>query len=282
MRRVITPVRRAFSSKARLVDAPAGAIFPFDDGMGFIGLVDKMGSSSAGVKVINAARISYLRQKDEMSEKDTKLARYLWVHGHTSPYRHSFYTFHWKAPLFVFRQAWKYQVGAVWREYELATGEPISANAYDIFVDTDKGCSWNEVSGRYVPLKDEFYVPETFRGNPPHGNKQMSSKDALPEGFSHEQERERMLFECKRMYELYEKRLGRGVAKEIARTLLPQSIYTQAYWTVSLQGVIHFLEQRLKEDAQHEIRAYAGAVYELMKDDLREIGIDRSLLEGKH
>ena len=264
------------------IDAPPGAVFPLGDNIGFIGLVDRMQSSSSGTKVVNAARISYNTSKKKMSNKDRSFAQFLWVHGHTSPYRHSFYTFHWKAPLFVFRQAWKYQVGGAWREYELGGGETISAAAYDLLVDTDKGCSWNEISGRYVALKEEFYVPMEMRGNPPHGNKQTSTKDALPENFDHKAEWMMMTSECSQAYQQYQERLSRGVAKEIARTLLPQSIYTQAYWTLSLQGIIHFLEQRMKPDAQHEIRAYALAVYELMKEDLDELGIDKKLLEEKH
>jgi len=90
-----------------------------------------------------------------------------------------------------------------------------------------------------------------------------------------------MLEECRRSYQLYEERLARGVAKELARLLLPQNVYSQAYWTVSLQGVLHFLEQRLKPDAQHEIRAYAESVYELVREDLDRIGVRReSLLAG--
>jgi thymidylate synthase (FAD) len=65
------------------------------------------------------------------------------------------------------------------------------------------------------------------------------------------------------------------VAKEIARLCLPQSVYSQAYWTVSLQGVLHFLEQRLKPDAQYEIRRYAEGVYQLMKGDLERLGVTR-------
>jgi len=272
---------RSFSAKARKLDAPPGALFPLGDQIGFIGLVDWMHSQKAGLKVVNAARISYNREKQMMTDKDRDLARFLWVHGHTSPYRHTFYTFHWKAPLFVFRQAWKYQVGGAWREYEMRGGEPITAKAFDILVDTDKGCSWNEISGRYVALNDEFYIPKVFRGNPPHGNKQSSTQDALPSGFDHIAERKLMEAECKRTYQLYQERLERGVAKEIARTLLPQSIYTQAYWTVSLQGIIHFLEQRLKDDAQHEIRAYAQAIYSLMEDDLTELGVSKHLVTKK-
>ncbi len=256
------------------LEAPEGAVPTLDDGIGFIALVDRM-RGDAALKVVNAARISYQRKRGEFGEEDRKLARFLWVHGHTSPYRHSFFTFHWKAPLFVFRQAFKYQVGSTWREYEV-DGESVSAAAYDVFFDTDKGCSWNEISGRYVKWTPEFYVPATMRANPPHGNKQASVE--LPADFDHAGERERMREECEQAFRLYRERLERGVAKEIARILLPQNLYTQAYWTVSLQGVIHFLSQRLKPDAQCEIRRYAEGVHALVADELERLGITRELL----
>lgn len=261
---------------AQQLDVPAGAIPTLDDGIGFVALVDRM-RSDAALKVVNAARISYQKQKAELAPEDTKLARFLWVHGHTSPYRHSFFTFHWKAPLFVFRQAFKYQVGSTWREYE-AGGESISLEAFDVLFDTDKGCSWNEISGRYVKWQPEFYLPARMRANPPHGNKQASVD--LPADFDHAGERERMRAECEELFRRYQERLERGVAKELARILLPQNVYTQAYWTVSLQGVIHFLSQRLKADAQFEIRRYAEGVFRLVEPELARIGLTRELLVG--
>ena len=151
---------------------------------------------------------------------------------------------------------------------------------FDVLFDTDKGCSWNEVSGRYVQWTPEFYVPRVMRGNPPHGNKQSSVE--LDPGFDHERERAAMIEECREAYARYEQRLSRGVAKELARLLLPQNVYSQAYWTVSLQGVLHFLEQRLKPDAQHEIRGYAEGVYQIVREDLERIGIRReSILAGE-
>jgi thymidylate synthase (FAD) len=230
------------------------------------------------LKVVNAARISYDKQKQAFDEKDKKLCGFLWAHGHTSPYRHSFYTFHWKAPLFVFRQAFKYQVGSTWRQYAV-DGRSVAIEVFDVLFDTDKGCSWNEVSGRYVQWTPEFYVPRRMRGNPPHGNKQASFD--LPPDFDHEGERARMIAECEQAFADYERRIARGVAKEIARMCLPQNVYSQAYWTVSLQGVLHFLEQRLEADAQHEIKRYAEGVYELVRGDLDRIGIAReSLVAG--
>ncbi len=265
------------ASKTRSIDVPEGAVETLDDGIGFLALVDSMRADPA-LKVVNAARISYSKKKTKLGASDTKLARFLWDHGHTSPYRHSFYTFHWKAPLFVFRQAFKYQVGSAWREYEVE-GHSVSVDAYDVLFDTDKGCSWNEISGRYVEWDPEFYVPSRMRGNPPHGNKQAS--DDLGDTFDHAAERERMLGECRAAFDLYRSRLERGVAKEIARMCLPQNVYTQAYWTVSLQGVIHFLSQRLAQDAQYEIRRFAEACYDLLAPDLDRLGIQREeLVEG--
>jgi thymidylate synthase (FAD) len=259
---------------ATKLSMPDGAVATLGDSTGFVALVDRMQQDPA-LKVVNAARISYDKQKTSFDEGDRKLASFLWAHGHTSPYRHSYYTFHWKAPLFVFRQAFKYQIGSGWREYEVA-GESVSLEVFDTFFDTDKGCSWNEISGRYVQWAAEFYVPQVMRANPPHGNKQASVD--LPAGFDHGGERTRMLQECERAFELYQERMARGVAKEIARMMLPQNLYSQAYWTVSLQGVIHFLEQRLEPDAQFEIRRYAEAVFELVKDDLGRVGVTRESL----
>ncbi len=239
------------------------------DELGFISLTDKM-QQDAPLKVVNSARISYDKQKEGFDEADGRLCKFLWDHQHSSPYRHSFYTFHWKAPLFVFRQAFKYQVGSGWREYEVE-GESVSLEVFDAFLDTDKGCSWNEASGRYLELAPEIYIPQKMRSNPPHGNKQASV--ALSDDFSHEAEQVRMRGECGKHFDNYLDRLERGVAKEIARMTLPQNIYTQAYWTVSLQALIHFLSQRLKPDAQYEIRQYAQGIYELVKDDLDKVGI---------
>ena len=153
--------------------------------------------------------------------------------------------------------------------------EEVSLEGFDVMFDTDKGCSWNEGAGRYVKWAPEFYVPTVMRANPPHGNKQASVD--LPADFDHEGERAAMLGEARQAFEQYEQRIERGVAKEITRMLLPQTLYTQAYWTVSLQGVMHFLDQRLKKDAQFEIRAFARGIAELVKDALARVGVSFDL-----
>lgn len=243
-----------------------------DDDHSTITLVDVM-SNDAALKVVNAARISYGNNRKEYSKKDQRLAKFLWDHEHTSPYRHTYFSFAISAPLFVFRQWVKYQVGSTWRSYEIE-GNEVFIEAFDHMFDEDKGCSWNEFSGRYAEFEPHFYVPQRMRANAKHGNKQASSE---PEEWSDE-------FHCDmhmQMHQDYEHALERykyyidqGIAKEIARTVLPQNIYTKAYWTVSLQSVLWFLHQRLKPDAQFEIRQYAGAIHELLRGDLERLGIE--------
>lgn len=241
---------------------------------GFVELVTKTGHPGM---VVDAARCSYGSSGDDMGERDRKLVRYLLGNGHTSPFRHHFFTFHVKAPLFVFRQWWKYQVGSTWREYELEDGHPVEFRpiqegrivASDIQIDTDQGCSWNELSGRYKVMEPEFYHPVEWRANT---GKQAANAQVDPVDAAYEDRVYQSW--CTNAMERYNNALKAGIAKELARLYLPPSIYSECYWTVSLQAVLHFLDQRLKEDAQYEIRQYASAVLELIKPDLEEMGIE--------
>ena len=233
------------------------------------------------LKTVNAGRISYNKQKTEFDEKDAKLTSFLWNHEHTSPFRHSYFTFHIKAPLFLFNQLKKYQVGSGFRSYEVE-GKTVSLEVFDEFYDIDKGCSWNEVSGRYTQTSEEFYIPKKLRSNPAHGNKQSSGewvnlkkskvaaseKDILDYIFN----------SCHNQLVTYKDLIENGVAKELARLVLPQNIYTECYWTVSLQALLWFLHQRLKLDAQHEIRLLAEGIYTIMKNDLDKLGLEREKL----
>jgi thymidylate synthase (FAD) len=251
-----------------------------EDNIGFVRLQDKF-VNDVPLKIVNAARISYGTQKEQFDDKDKKLVNFLYNHGHTSPFRHSFYTFHIKAPISVFRQWIKYQVGSLWRQYELDNNSPdntVSVDFIDLMFDTDKGCSWNELSRRYTQPKEEFYIPKELRSNPPHGNKQSSGEYNNPlkvyyVKYLHDPIQEMLEFSNKAL-QLYKRLIANGVAREQARDILPQNMYSEAYWTVSLQGVMHFLDQRLKKDAQHEIRSYAKCVYNLISEDLKVSGIN--------
>ena len=194
---------------------------------GFVRLVDSMGSD---LSVVNAARISYNRSSSEMDDKDLKLLKYLWDNKHTSPFRHAFVQIHIKAPIFIFRQWQKHQVG----------------------------CSWNEMSGRYVKMKEEFYNPDLWRKQ--HKTNKQSSEGAVQDQRRMTDDYNDALTCC---IDVYRSLLNAGVAREQARLVLPTSLYSECIWTCSLQALMHFLKERLNPAAQQEIQSYAQAVLKL-------------------
>lgn len=200
---------------------------------GFVRLVDTMGGD---LSVVNAARVSFGKRKETFEEGDAKLIRYLAAHEHTSPFRHAYLQFHVKAPIFVFRQWMKHQVG----------------------------CSWNEISGRYVEFpEDEFHVPATFRQQA-KVNKQGSLGEI--EAGNREPAHEAYVGSCKASVAAYKQLLELGVCREQARCVLPLGLYSEVYWTTSLQAVAHFIRLRSEEHAQWEIQEYARAVRALVED----------------
>lgn len=199
---------------------------------GFVRLVDMMGSD---LSVVNAARVSFGKKKDHFEDKDKKLIQYLAKHEHTSPFRHAYVQFHVKAPIFVFRQWMKHQVG----------------------------CSWNEISGRYVEFPDdEFFIPASFRQQS-KDNKQGSEGEI--ELAHRETARHAYEVACKHAVTEYKKLLSLGVCREQARCILPLGLYSEVYWTTSLQAVAHFIRLRSESHAQWEIQQYAHAVRSLVE-----------------
>ena len=198
-------------------------------GGGLVELVDVMGDA---VTVVNAARVSMGRHVTDLGDADRRLLRYLWEHEHTSPFRHVTLQFRIKAPVFVLRQWMKHQVG----------------------------CAWNEISGRYVTFNQEAWTPDVWRSQSPV-IKQGSGAD-LEDGSD---AAELYASAMRNSFNAYEALLALGVAKEQARLVLPLSLMSECYWTASLQAVIHFLRLRQDGHAQAEIRAYADAIRELVK-----------------
>ena len=197
---------------------------------GFVKLIDHLGSD---LSVVNAARVSFGKRKEAFDEGDAKLIRYLAKHEHTSPFRHTALTLHVKAPIFVFRQWMKHRIGS----------------------------EFNEISGRYVEFpEDEFYVPEVFRQQA-KVNKQGS------EGAVDDQTgaREVYLASCRASVAQYKALLGLGVCREQARCVLPLGLYSEVYWTVSLQAAAHFIRLRADGHAQWEIQQYAHAVRQVVE-----------------
>lgn len=209
---------------------------------GYVRLVDILGND---LSVANAARVSYDKQSNEMSEKDAKLIKFLWDERHTSPFRHAAMTFEVYAPLFVARQWWKHAVAST-------------------HLDDQNG--WNESSRRYITENEEFYVPEANQWRSKPANSKQGSGEPIS-GVHGQRFTERLEDIIKMGKEVYESALAMGIAPEQARMFLPAyGMYVRWRWTVSLHGVLTFLDQRLPQDAQYEIREYAEAVKELTKD----------------
>jgi thymidylate synthase (FAD) len=196
---------------------------------GFVRMVATMGND---LSVVNAARVSFGKQKNELGPRDEKLIKYLWDNEHTSPFRHAYVQFHIKAPIFVLRQWMKHQVGS----------------------------SWNEISGRYVKFEPSFYCPENWREQ--HESNKQGSKGSIQD---QKQANELYKDAMKVQWDSYQRLIELGVCKEQARMLLPVSTYSECFWTSSLQSLMHFLHLREDAHAQWEIQQYAKAVRKLIE-----------------
>jgi thymidylate synthase (FAD) len=213
---------------------------------GYVRLVDTLGDD---LSVVNAARVSYDKESTEFTDKDGKLINFLLREKHTSPFRHAALTFEVYAPLFVARQWWKYAVAST-------------------HVDEQNG--WNESSRRYVTEDEKFYIPLPHEWRSKPANSKQGSGEPVDEeiGAKHFHRLAEMVVAGT---EAYHDAMNDGVAPEIARLFLPAyGMYVRWRWTVSLQGVLTFLDQRLEHDAQYEIQKYAEAVLSLTKEAFPE------------
>lgn len=196
---------------------------------GFVRLVDSMGSD---LSIVRAARVSYDAdwRSGEDAGSDQRLINYLWKNGHTSPFEAVALTFEVKAPIFVFRQWHRHRTWA-----------------------------YNELSARYRPLPEEFYVPDPSAiGVQSSDNKQMRDMG----GENHEAA-VAIKEACAASFRSYNALLASGVPRELARSVLPVATYSHMFATVNLLNLFRFLGLRQHEHAQHEIRVYADAMKQL-------------------
>lgn len=198
---------------------------------GFVRLVDYLGGDQ---RIVQAARVSY-GSGTKSFRQDRGLIHYLLRNWHTSPFEQVVLTFHTKMPIFVARQ---------WVRHRTAR--------------------LNEISGRYSVMADEFYIPEPDKVNvQSESNKQGRGDQVSAE--EAESVRGAISDVAKNAYEVYEQLLERGVARELARAVLPVNLYTEWYWQIDLHNLFHFLYLRLDPHAQYEIRVYAEAMAQCAK-----------------
>lgn len=198
--------------------------------------IDHMGSD---LSTVNSARVSFDKESDYfhagtdlngkdvfvLADKDIKLIKYLADHKHMTPFRHNQIQLRCHAPIFLARQLGKHQAGL----------------------------SWNEVSRRYVDTPPEFYVPEVWRARPKGNVKQGSA--GVHEMSGQHNVRYRALIDMATAY--YDEMITDGVAPEMARMVLPQSMMTSWYWTGNLLAFAHVYKERVAEGAQYEARVFA-------------------------
>jgi thymidylate synthase (FAD) len=193
---------------------------------GFVRLDDAMADD---LSVVNGARVSFARRRDEMEEADEGLIRFLMRERHGTPFEHNSFRFHVRCPIFVAREWFRHRVG-----------------------------SFNEFSMRYARASDEFYVPEAQDVRSQVGKPGSYSFEPVSDELA-EETRERLREVYETAYRTYEELVEAGVAREVARAVLPVGAYTEFYWTVNARSLMNFVSLRNSETAQREIRRYAEA-----------------------
>lgn len=207
---------------------PEGATKVLD--YGFVRLVDVMGDDSS---IVQAARVSYGKGTKKVNQ-DYGLIRYLMRHGHTTPFEMVEFKFHCRMPIFIARQWIRHRTASV-----------------------------NEYSARYSEIPDVFYLPDeeqcTIQST---GNRQGTANQIT----EHPKDvRGGINLLNRALYEVYRMLLKQGLRRELARIILPVSVYTEWYWKIDLHNLFHFLQLRLDSHAQYEIRVFAQVMATLIQ-----------------
>ena len=195
-----------------------------------IKLLDVMGTDT---DIVNAARVSYGKGTKSVSDDET-LLRYLMRHKHTSPFEMAELKFYVKCPIFVARQ---------WVRHRTA--------------------NWNEISGRYSEIRNEYYTPDTWKKQS-ITNKQGTG-DTVEE-YRNSEIKTQYKHKLNDIFGHYEDMIQEDIAREQARIMLPQSTYTEFIWKIDLRNLLHFLSLRMKPNAQEEIRIYAEAIAGMVEE----------------
>tara|TARA_B100000035_G_scaffold134987_2_gene115024 strand:- start:31755 stop:32480 length:726 start_codon:yes stop_codon:yes gene_type:complete len=208
----------------------------YGDDIGKVELIQTIGND---LSVVNAARVSFGVEKEEIDEKDKKLINYLVKHRHTSTLEHCFMTFKFVVPLYVRSQHHRHRT---W--------------------------SYNEISRRYTSVDLQFYEPKTFRTQH-ETNRQASNLDEINPNISNFKDTllpvspnyasDAIMMHHRRCLDLFESLLNNGVCREQARGVLPQNLYTQYIGSCNLSNLLKFIDLRTHEGAQWEIQQVANA-----------------------
>ena len=200
---------------------------------GFVRLDDAMADD---LSVVNAARVSFARRREEVDDADAGLIRFLMRDRHGTPFEHNAFRFHIRCPIFVAREWFRHRIG-----------------------------SFNEFSMRYAKATDDFYVPELEDVRSQVGKPGAYSFEPVDPELA-ERTREELQAVYDTAYATYTRLVEEGVARELARSVLPVGAYTEFYWTVNARALMNFVSLRAADTAQREIRLYAEACERFLAD----------------
>jgi thymidylate synthase (FAD) len=202
------------------------------------GFVRLDGALASDLSVVNAARVSFARRKAEMDDSDAGLVRFLMRDRHGTPFEHNAFRFHVRAPIFVAREWFRHRVG-----------------------------SFNEFSMRYAKATDDFYVPAPEDVRTQVGKPGAYTFESVEPEVA-ESTRETLESVYRTAYAAYEQLVEAGIAREVARCVLPVGAYTEFFWTVNARALMNFVSLRAAETAQREIRYYAEAVESFLAEKM--------------
>jgi thymidylate synthase (FAD) len=212
------------------------------DGKSFIRLVEYMGDDWS---VVKSARVSF-GQGRKTDEEDARLVRYLMLHDHMTPFEHIVFKFHVSCPLFVRSQWFRHRT---W--------------------------SYNEISRRYTSKKLQFYIPSRFRKQDLKNKQGSVFSDEINNDIAQNVVKKQVEFGLLAYNQLVEI----GIAREHARMVLPQNMYTEFYGTVDLRNLLHFVRLRIAPEAQWEIRQYAKVILGILE---QTVPISVAAFKKKH
>jgi thymidylate synthase (FAD) len=190
------------------------------------------------LSVVNAARVSFARHKDAMDASDEGLIRFLMRFRHGTPFEHNSFRFHIRCPIFVAREWFRHRIG-----------------------------SFNEFSMRYAKATDDFYVPAPEDVRTQVGKPGAYTFETVEPELA-ESTRETLESVYRTAYAAYEELVEAGIAREIARCVLPVGAYTEFFWTVNARALMNFVSLRAADTAQREIRRYAEAVESFLAEKM--------------
>lgn len=217
---------------------------------GYVKYISHMGDDNTPLEF---ARMSTGNETGVDTVKDDRLREYLWKNSHVSPFESCVLTVEMKLPLFVLRQLDRHRTLGVEETY---------IESYDTF---RKYSSRNEFSGRYAEFEDEFYIPDLDRIK---GQDKINKQGSEGELSNQLKKEFRENLECynQNTFKEYEIQLDGGTSKELSRLFIMQNVYTKIRITASLLNWFNFLRLRLDEHAQWEVRQYAEAIANIIKD----------------